>query len=179
MGENESLSLYQKVLGTQFDQLPKVFQEMHGSSKSTFAEGNMLVEYGTHFLAKLCTPFMPILPKGRYSLVLEIHRNEKGEEWLRKFPKQSMPSIQYLKDNCFYEQFGWSRFTFDLIAKEQQLIFDCQQQYLGFFPIPSFIMVKPHAIASATSVDTWDLVVKITFLGILLAKYKGEMRLVN
>lgn len=179
MGKNESLSLYQKILGTQFDELPKVFQEMHGSSKSTFAEGNMLVEYGTHFLAKLCTPFMPVPPKGRYSLVLEIHRNEKGEEWLRKFPKQSMSSTQYLKNNCFYEQFGWSRFTFDLIAKEQQLIFDCQQQYVGFLPIPSFLMVKPHAIASATSVDTWDLVVEITFWGILLAEYKGEMRLMR
>ena len=179
MGKNKSLGLYQKVLGTQFDQLPKVFQEMHGSSKSTFAEGNILVEYGTHFLAKLCTPFMPIPPKGKYPLVLEIHRNEKGEEWVRKFPKHSMSSTQYLKNNDFYEQFGWSRFRFDLIAEKKQLIFNCQQQHLGFLPIPSFIMIKPNAIATATSVDTWELSVKITFLGILLAQYKGEMRLVN
>ena len=179
MGKNERLSLYQKILGTQFDQLPKVFQEMHGSSKSTFAEGNILVEYGTHFLAKLCTPFIPIPPKGNYPLILEIYRKEKGEEWLRKFPKHSMSSTQYLKSNYFYEQFGWSRFTFDLIVKEKQLIFDCQRQYLGFLPIPSLIMIKPHAVASATSADTWELVVKISFLGILLAQYKGEMRLVS
>jgi hypothetical protein len=179
MGENEFLSLYQKILGTQFDNLPAVFQKMHGSPKSTFAEGNVLVEYGTHFLAKLCTPFMPIPPKGNYPLVLEIRRNEKGEEWLRKFPKHSMSSIQYLKKDCFYEQFGWSRFIFDLIGQEKQLIFNCQQQYLGFLPIPRFLMVKPHAIATATSANTWELLVEISFLGVLLAKYKGEMKVIN
>jgi len=179
MGKNELLSLYQKILGTQFDKLPNVFQKMHGTLKPSFAKGDVLVEYGTHFLAKLCTPFMPIPPKGNYPLLLEIHRDGAGEKWIRKFPASSMSSIQYLKNNRFYEQFGWSRFVFDLDVKAEQLIFNCKQQYVGIFPIPRFMMLKPHAVATAIQLETWELVVQITFLGILLAQYKGEMHLIN
>lgn len=179
MGKSQSLILYQRVLGNRFQELPIVFQKMHGASKSTFAQGNVLVEYGTHFLARMSRPFMPIPPKGTYPLRLEIHRTAKGEEWLRKFPEHEMTSFQYVKNNCLYEQFGWIRFSFNLHLDKERLIFECKRQYLGFVPIPRIFMVKPLATAISIDQHTWKLSVKITFLHILLAQYIGEMHITN
>ncbi len=175
----ERLSLYQAAMGPDFYKMPTVFQKMHGAERPFLATGTMEIVYGKSILAKFCTPFMPIPPKGSYPLELEIAADKKGERWTRTFPQHKMVSLQYIHRGKMHEQFGLSHFAFDLQLSDTTLRFNCLGQYFGFLPLPRFLSIKPDAIATAIDNKSWEMKVSIRLWGILLAEYKGIMRVVE
>jgi len=147
-------SLFQKVLGTDFDYLPPLLQQLHGLGNENIWIGEARTQPGSSMLAKLISRVIGLsVPENtgdaEYKpLQVTFERLENSEKWHRNFnghcfnshltmgEKKEGASVGYYA----IENFGLFRFELDLPFKEERLLFVVKRcTFLGV-PLPSMLL---------------------------------------
>src|SRR4051812_781155 len=90
---NQGLSIYQQVLGADFDKLPPRLAAFHSRQGDAVFHGEAEVQQtasivGRQLAAMLGTPAKP----GRGPIRFELHASPAGERWTRNFVGSTMTS---------------------------------------------------------------------------------------
>ena len=172
------ISVYQKVLGNEFERLSPLMQEVHGSVEKVLAFGNIDVEYGKGGFIRTMNKMNGLPPEGKnQELQLEIIRSPTNEVWKRSFNGQIFSTTQFERKGLMVEKSGLISFGFSLLAKEGAMYF--QQKYMRFagIPVPNFFGVHTKA-SCAEENGSWHVSVEVRspLFGLML-KYSGIVQL--
>ena len=171
------MTAYQKALGSRFMMLPEALRALHGPPGGAIARGELEVVGGRSWFARLCQPLLPTPPDGVYPTELRITENATDERWERRFSNDLMLSRQYADGERLIEAFGFARFAFHLCIEEGVLRYHFIRQYLWRLPLPRFLSPRPYAEEQALDATSWRMSVSLSFLGCVLFRYSGVMRL--
>jgi Domain of unknown function (DUF4166) len=142
-----SLSLFRRILGARFDELPEVLQRFHGSTTGGQARGTFLVERGKGWLRNAVASLLGMPKAGKDVPVrLEVVVEGERERWFRHFPGQSLSSLQWAERGLLLESFGLGCFAFELVIDGPRLRHEFRRAWFAGIPIPR---------ALAPFVDGW------------------------
>jgi len=142
-----SLSLFRRILGARFDELPGVLQRFHGSTTGGKARGTFLIERGKGWLRNAVASLFGMPKAGKDVPVrLEVVVEGERERWFRHFPGQRLSSLQWAEGGLLIESFGLGCFAFELVIDGSRLRHEFRQAWFTGIPIPRSL---------APSVDGW------------------------
>lgn len=111
------LTLYERLLGNQFEDLPAQIQNVHDKKSGLVANGRCTVVRGSNLINRLIAEIVGFPRSGiRLPVTIEIEVNDQKEKWLRDIDGYSFSSI--LEDDhcksrqCLSEKFGFMKFNF-------------------------------------------------------------------
>lgn len=171
-------SVYQKVLGNEFNNLSPVLKFAHGSIDKLKGIGIIDVEYGKNKLIRVLNKISNMPPEGKnLKLVLEINRIEHKETWKRNFNGKIFSTDQFKKKGLMYERSGLMTLVFMVFVKDGSLYFEQTLTKFASIPLPKFMGV--HTTASSIEEDDgWRVSVEVIspLFGLML-KYTGLVQL--
>jgi hypothetical protein len=158
-----SSSLYRRVLGARFDDLPEVLQRFHGSTTGGEARGTFLVERGKGWLNNAVASLFGMPGAGKdLPIRLEVVVEGERERWFRHFPSRSLSSIQWADGGLLIESFGLGRFAYELVIDGRRLRHEVRRAWFAGIPIP--LSMAPSADGWLDAGDEgWFVVVHIIF----------------
>jgi hypothetical protein len=172
----DSKTLYQHLLGRDFDRLPAVLHRFHGLPTGGQATGTLTVKHGKG-LIRHWAAWLLRLPRPGENIPVRVQVRVKGrnEIWIRHFGRQCIRTVQWQEDGYLIEKAGPLCFVFKVRGDEQGLRFDFQHNRLMGIKLPYLISLRADAIAEGTG-DSWQITVNITspLLGVL-ASYRGRV----
>ena len=139
-----SLSLYQKLLGEAWHNLPQSIQRMHTYKTTTKVSGLAKVERGTSITSRIIAMLFRFPQAGQEIPVQVIFQpNGPGELWIRTFANKSFSSWQTeghgRSDKLLSERFGPFTFGLALVVKSDKLHLVIRNwNFLGI-PLPNFL----------------------------------------
>ena len=117
-----SLSLFHKLLGASFEELPAEIRRVHAGERSVWFNGECAIEHGRHWLANLAARIARMPPAtSRCALRIEIAADTVGETWNRYFGDRPMSSRLRADRGLLVEQLGPLTIAFQLQANSQQI----------------------------------------------------------
>lgn len=171
-------TLYQRVLGEEFAQLPPVLCKFH-SSQTAQAKGIVQVQHGRGLVRRVLAKLLRLPPEGEHITVrLQVQMQDDREIWLRHFDGVPVQTTQWQRDDLLIEKAGPLCFVFHVSAKPEGLRFDFSHNEITGIKLP-FAVLKVDALARGmenASESGWHITVMIRapLLG-LLAEYRGEI----
>ncbi|RZJ02864.1 MAG: DUF4166 domain-containing protein, partial [Haliea sp.] len=116
------LSLYQQVMGSDFDRLPAAVRQFHALQGRHVLQGWVKIERPTGFAAA-CLAWCLGAPLEAQdgAIHFELHAEGASEVWTRHFPGKTMVSRLVLSGSHLVERLGATRLVFALDAQPQQL----------------------------------------------------------
>lgn len=142
-------SLYERVLGTDFDQLPEAVRRMHRPGWGTRSRGEASVQGPDTLIARAIAAVagFPRAAK-RVAVVVEMTPEGLGERWVRQFGSQRFESVLSAGDGQrrLVERFGLLSFDLDLVVSARGVLgMPVRSWRLGWVPMPSAL--APVSIA--------------------------------
>jgi hypothetical protein len=113
--------LYERVMGTRFDNLPPAVRAMHSVLRDGGASGRATVRQGRNLLGKLLGRAMCFPPEGEHALHVDFAERNGVERWTRHFGDYHFHSHLSERDGMLVERFGILRFGFDLPSDGNEL----------------------------------------------------------
>jgi hypothetical protein len=132
-----SLSLYRRILGPQFDELPGVLQRFHDAPGGGSARGQLTVERGRGRLANVVASLLGMPKAGRdipVQLTVQVHGDR--ERWVRHFGDHRLESIAWERGGLLMEGLGLSSFSSRLVVEGARLRYDFRRAFLAGVPLP-------------------------------------------
>lgn len=195
-----SQTLYQRLLGEDFQKLPPILQRFHSLPHGGKAFGSVSVKHGSNIRLRqllrmqATRTLLQLPPQGEnIPLSLEVVSQQQGERelWIRRFGAEGQPgtcclrTLQWQEDGKYLiEQAGPLLFVFRVSADEAGMTFHFQHNRLRSSPgaAPHFSALRVEAAASAAAAamgnsnGCWHIQVQITSprFGLLTA-YEGEV----
>lgn len=172
-------TLYQRVLGKEFAQLPPVLHEFHSLPQGGQAQGMVLVQYGRGLVRCTLAKLLRLPPEGESVKVnLQVKVEDGHEIWVRHFDGLCVQTKQWQRDNLLIEKAGPLCFAFRMSANQEGLRFDFSHNEIAGIKLP-FPVLKVDALArgmKSASNCGWHITVVISapLLGVL-AEYRGEI----
>ena len=179
--EGFSTPLYQRLLGTMWEQLPEPLRTMHALQDTMTAKGTARVERGTSPLARLAAALIGF-PKAGEDVPVEVSfRVDNGREiWQRSFAGKQFTSIQSegagRTQYLLMERFGPLLFGIGLVLDDQKLHLVVRNWSLFGIPLPRFL--APTGATYEHAVDgVFHFHVHISHpLTGLIVRYRGQLR---
>ena len=142
--QESAAPLYQRLLGTTWEQLPSPIRAMHDLHDAITAEGTAQVERGTRPLARLAATLIGFPQAGENVPVQVSFRVDNGREvWQRSFAGKKFSSIQSegkgRSQHLLMERFGPLLFSIGLVFDQQKLHLVVRSWSLFGFPLPRFL----------------------------------------
>jgi len=139
--EFASAPLYRRVLGDDFDRMPKPLQRMHDLKGEIIAKGLADIERGKNLPARLIAALVGFPEEGREIPVQVVFRTENGREtWRRKFGGRPFFSTQEEGtgrfDRLLCERFGPFAFGLALVLEEGRLKLVVRRWTFFGLPLP-------------------------------------------
>lgn len=170
------LSLYEQLLGDDFQRLPPVLREFHARQGTLRAKGEVAVLHGMGRLRGWAARLMKLPRAGeRIALQLEITAAADRETWRRSFDGDLLETQQWKEQQHLVEHAGPISFLFQLKAADDSLTFEPLGCRVVGIRLPKFL--SPHVFAQAAAKDrSWSIHVSIglPILGVI-ATYQGEI----
>jgi hypothetical protein len=144
-----SESIYQKILGKEFDLLGPNLQLAHRTMGTVKANGKIDVKWGKGFMIKLANKISGLPPAGdQQDLELEVLRDSTTETWNRKFKNDIFTTVQFQKKGLLVEKDGPIKMIFKLKVENSDLVYE--QVKMKFFgvTIPKLLSMKSSARAT-------------------------------
>ncbi|KPF66946.1 hypothetical protein IP88_12510 [alpha proteobacterium AAP81b] len=167
------VSLYRRLLGSDFDRLPPLLRDMHAGDAVLTAAGEAVVERGANRLARLLASAAGFPPAGRYGLQVTFTPTGDAEVWTRRYGDHVMTSRLAAQRGRLVERFGPFRFAFTLTADAAGLAqHDAGWWCLGV-PLPRWL--GPRTLAREWQADgrfCLDVAIELPLLGLMVA-YRG------
>lgn len=166
-------SLYQKVMGPEFDKLPASLQKLHSVVRDAGFHGEAQVTNGTNPFAKLAAKIFGFPSAGQHDLHVHIKADKKGETWTRSFSGKRFSSRLEQSGRHLAERFGPFQFRFDLPVTDSGLRMEMAGWKFWFVPLPLFL--APKSRASEWDEDGrfhFDVPIALPIVG-LMVHYRG------
>ncbi len=172
------ISIYQKLLGADFEQLSPALQVVHGRETPVHARGQVSVTYGRGPLVRLCNRMMHVPPASEnVMLKLKIQRSGAQETWIRDFGGKPLATQQWAENGLFIEAVGGVEMAMRLRVSDGILRFEPAFTRFKGMKIPRFIGVTVYAEVRGHE-NGWQILVETRspILG-LLFRYTGLIKL--
>jgi hypothetical protein len=170
-------SLYRRLLGTQFDDLPGALKRFHDSPSSGRVRGTFLITRGRGFLRNAVASLLGF-PKAAIDakVVLEVKVEGDRERWCRRFPSETVVSVQWDDGQLLIEQYGRTAFSSHLTLKGDELIYEFERAWLSGIPFPSWF--SPRVDGSVKGDENGWRVVTRVFAPVLgeVLHYEGRVQ---
>lgn len=170
-------TLYQRILGERFSQLPPTLHQFHGGVEGGCAQGTVTVERGSGVLRRSLAALLRLPPPGReLPLRLAVVAESKRERWIRHFGNDyCLDTLQWQEGSLLIEKAGLLQFGFHLIVEDSLLIFQQQFCRLGRLPLPRFAALSICATVRNHN-QGWavEVVIRAPLLGVVTT-YRGEV----
>ncbi len=169
-----SPSLYRRVLGAGFDQLPEVLRRFHDGEMGGSARGTFRVVRGDGMVRNIVAGLLR-LPRAGESVPiwLEVKVNGDREQWLRHFAGRCTRTVQWADGNLLMERFGLTSFSSALVVTGSRVHYEFRRAWFAGIPLPVWLSpyVDGYVDAGATG---WRVTVHIfaPFLGEIV-HYEG------
>ncbi len=138
-------TLYRRVMGEAFDELPPAVRQMHEVNGSAGAAGNGSVCVGTSLWARLLCRLMRFPPTNAYPVHVAFAERDGVETWTRDFGGYRFSSELRQRGGLLCERFGPLSFRFDLNVDERGLSMRLRGWTLLGIPLPLFAGPKIDA----------------------------------
>jgi hypothetical protein len=123
--ENAPPSLYARVLGTSWLQLPEPLRLAHAPQSTSRARGRLRITHGRSDVARWLARLLRLPRESDAAETrLVIASRVDGEHWCRTFDDRRLDTVQYEAGECLLaERIGVLEFRFRLEASEGSLLF--------------------------------------------------------
>jgi hypothetical protein len=169
-------SLYQRLLGPDFDLLPNALRHFHGTTGGTVARGRLRVQAGAWPGARLLSRALGLPAEGEgVPTTLRVRSVGDREIWEREFGARGVRTTQWLERGRLVERVGRLTFTFDVSASERGLRFRSVAVSALGMPVPRGLALRVDADVLGFD-DHWEVAVAIRAPGVgLLTRYEGRI----
>jgi hypothetical protein len=169
-----SPSLYRRVLGAGFDELPAVLKQFHDAANGASARGTFRVVRGDGIVRNVVADLLG-MPKAAEGVPvrLEVKVNGDRELWLRHFPGRCTRTIQWADGNLLMERVGLSWFSSALVVHGSRMQYEFRRAWFAGIPLP--VWLSPYVDGYVAAGETgWRVSVHIfaPFLGEIV-HYEG------
>lgn len=171
-----SQTLYQKILGKDYGKLPSVLQEFHARPDGGNAIGTLIVQRGKGLIRALLARLLQLPCAGdNIPLRLQVIVRKNQEQWIRYFGEQRLMTLQWNEHGYLVEKAGPLRLMFQLTADSTGMTFNIQKNKIGIFTVPSLLMMRVSARATATDTG-WNInvVIELPWVGVITT-YSGTI----
>jgi hypothetical protein len=173
-------SLFEKVLGESFAELPSVIRKVHDSRISKRFEGRAIVTRGEGMIAKLIGMAFGFPGSGEnIPTVVTIERYGEKETWTRQFGSATFRSyLSPAQDNRpggITERFGFLSFDIDLGAHLGRLYYPVVKGRIGPIPLPRVLTPRSDTVEHQGGEDGrfhFSVKIALPFFGHLVS-YSG------
>jgi hypothetical protein len=169
-----SESLYRRVLGSRFDELPEVLRRFHDAPAGARARGVFRVQRGAGRIRNALATVMGF-PRAGNELPVELLVVVEGdrERWIREFGGRRMVSIQWAQGSELMERVGAASFSCSLLVEGSRLHYQFQRAWWIGVPLPRFLAPFVESYVEAGD-GGWRVLVRI-FMPLLgeLVCYQG------
>jgi hypothetical protein len=171
-------SLYRRILGDAWHELPEPLRRMHDCKRPTAAVGKADICRGHNPLARLIAWVVGFPKSGRQVPVQVTFIPEaRGERWTRTFGSQSFTSVQTegrgKSRHLLAERFGPLTFDLALVVEGSKLCFVVRRWSLWGLPLPPSL--APGGDSFEVVVDgrfNFDVEIRQRFIGLIVG-YRG------
>jgi len=170
----DELSLYQRVLGDDFQRLDPVLQRFHGSDSGR-ARGRLEVTRPRRWWAPLVAWACGFPAAGSNGLLLEVHASGRGQKWVRWFGSRPLVTTQYTGASGLLERDGPLTLAFAMQVRWGGLTMRSQRAWFCSVPLPQ--VVCPQVTAAVRPDPQGWLVrvrIRLPWLG-EITRYEGRV----
>lgn len=118
----DARSLYQRILGADFERLPPSLRALHARAGVRRYAGEAEASRGAGWLSRLCGWIAGLPPAHTGAIEVEIDADRHGETWIRRFGHGAMRSRLRERDGLIHERLGPMAFAFALELVDDGLI---------------------------------------------------------
>ena len=154
--------LYPRLLGREFDRLPRVLREFHSAPGGNRASGRAAVRRASFLSGVFGFP----AEGDNIALELEVISVDGRETWIRNFGGKAMRTVQWQDGELLLEAMGPVHVAFRIFADETGMQFCSERARLWFIPIPLHVNARVSGGESS-----WKFEVNVEYLG----SYSGAM----
>lgn len=172
--------LFRRVLGADFDQLPPVIQQVHGSAEARSWTGYAQIERGRTWLSRVLARAarLPLEAPHVWTEVRITPMPDGAETWVRRFGTSRMPSRLWAGDDgLLMERLGLLQFGFRLHASREGLDWQVVRvRLLGVLPLPPRWFADVHSGCSVDRAGRYAFQVEAVLpLAGLVVRYQGTL----
>jgi hypothetical protein len=167
-------SLYRRVLGAQFEELPEVLKRFHDTPGGGRARGTLRVERAPGRLLNGLASLLRMPPAAaevavRLAVIVEGER----ERWIRQFDEFRVETVQWARADLLMEAFGPVSFACKLVLDGATLRYDFRRAWLAGIPLPRYMGPSVEGSVFAAEMN-WRIAVRIIapFIGAVV-RYEG------
>lgn len=173
---DDDRTLYQRVLGNGFAQLPPILREFHSLRDGGNARGVVSVQHGRGILRRILARVLHLPPQGECIAVdLQVRVQGGREIWVRHFNAVPVETLQWQRGRWLIEKAGPLCFVFDVSATAEEMRFVFSHNEICGFKVPRILSLRVDAVARGQE-SNWQITVTIRSpLFGLLAEYRGEI----
>jgi len=149
--------LYPRLLGGDFESLPRALRDFHSAPGGGTASGTVEVRRECGWLAGLLG-----FPRSGSGIPLRLQVIPDGERevWIRRFGETELRSLQRLEGDLLLEMLGPVRIFFCVFADHTGMRFQSQRARLWLFPVP--LRVEAQTWGSDSG---WEFRVRVARVG--------------
>lgn len=114
--------LFRRVIGAEFDTLPRTVQALHRRSGLRRYAGEVEVKRGNGWLARGFAAATRLPPAGSGPIQVDLEAGDRGERWVRHIGGRAMPSRLWGERGLLCEQLGLVRFGFQLRVEDGAIV---------------------------------------------------------
>ena len=167
-------SLYRRVLGSHFDELPEVLKRFHHGVGGGSGRGTFRVVRGDGTVRDIVAGMLRMPRAGEnVPIHLEVKVNGDRERWLRHFPDRCTRTVQWADGNLLMERFGLTSFSSALVVHGSRVHYEFRRAWFAGILLP--VWISPYVDGCVDAGDTgWQVSVHIfaPFLGEIV-RYEG------
>ena len=170
-------SLYQRILGEDFERLPEPLRRFHGSERGGRLEGLFRVERGRGYVRNRLADLGKLPPAGeRVPLRLDVRVADAVEHWTRSFGPTQLFTRQLERHGRLVELHPPWKLRIRLGATPKGMSLDHERCYWLGIPLPGFIAPKVETYVEERG-ESWFVAVAIRMpLVGMVCRYSGEVR---
>jgi hypothetical protein len=167
-------SVYRRVLGARFDQLPAILRNFHDAAGGSRARGTFQITRGDGLLRNAVAALLGFPRAGKDVPVrLEVRVEGDRERWLRHFPGRTLITTQWAEGQVLMESIGSTSFSSAIDIHGSRLSYEFRRAWFVGIPLPAWL--SPYVDGRVDAGETgWSVAVHVyaPFLG-KIVQYEG------
>ena len=169
-------SLFQRVIGPRFLELPPELQRIHDDRPHVMLAGVCDVERGANPLIALIALMASLPPTGgKVRTTVRIDRDAHGETWTRNFGGHQMRSRLWTSDGLLMERLGLVKLAFNLQVETDRIEWRVARARVMGLRLPAGWFSSARATEQVIGGEyRFDVRVTMPIVG-LLVNYRGTL----
>jgi saccharopine dehydrogenase-like NADP-dependent oxidoreductase len=174
--------LFRHVLGTGFDNMPKVTQTLHRGAPAVIGEGRADIEAPDNIIGRMVSALFRFPAPGKdVPVSVLVEQVPSGERWMRRYPGRDMLSFMGNPDpktQTLEERFGWLSFKMRISSHWDGLDMEMVSARCGALKLPKFMtpQIKASERTDASKRHLFDVSIHLPLVGKIVS-YAGWLKL--